>query len=731
MRIFLNLILILLCFLAGFLEDIYLSLLPPKQGEPIPFTIRLRQPFSFDQEKAFGKSRATALSRYTPLYRYSPDSALEASSQLQSLLQKIAFLSRDRVAGPREFSQYLKESYGLYFPEEAVKRLFRFKDLKNLVSGVLTLENSILQGKITEEMEPLSGRSTIEVLYPQPSGIVVVPAGDVITLETARTTLQEKVEQLFWQVDKGVRDLILSVALATLKSNLIYDPVENKKRMERIMERYPSTVSRYESGKVLIPFRHKLGENDLPLVSAYTEEAGRNLLAQAPWILIAILLSAIFYSLVLETIIKDEWRKDPPYHLFLSLLIMTILLLKAFLLLTPLPISALPFAALPLILVLLQNDKISAVWTILTAAVFITLITGCALNVLLYFSFTGMAAVMVSRRIRRRIHILLACIAIGVINATVSMLFWLDWTALSQPSSLSWVSRLTQVFNPEFIQIVGWTFLGGVAAGPLAIMLLPLLETSWHTVSTFKLSRYADLQHPLLKELLAKAPATYQHSMAVAYLAQSVGEAIGANTLLLRIGAYYHDIGKLANPGLFAENQTGRNPHDDLDPHESARIIIDHVINGEKIGRASRLPEMVLDLVLQHHGTLTVEFFYSKAAKTGRPKRISKKEFQYPGPKPQTVEAAIIMVCDAVEAASRSLETPTRQTIENMVRLLMVKRIAEGQFDECHLSTGSLAQMLRTLVDSLEASFHSRVVYPWQEKQKEKVADLPKKAASI
>jgi hypothetical protein len=290
--------------------------------------------------------------------------------------------------------------------------------------------------------------------------------------------------------------------------------------------------------------------------------------------------------------------------------------------------------------------------------------------------------------------------------------------------------KLTQAFNPEFVQSLGWTFIGGVAAGPLSIMLLPLLETGWHTVSTFRLSRYADLQQPLLKELLTKTPATYQHSMAVAYLAQSVGEAIGANTLLLRIGAYYHDIGKLANPRFFAENQAGKNPHDDLDPQESARIIIDHVINGEKIGRGTKLPETVLDFILQHHGTQTVEFFYNKATKISRPNKVSKKDFQYPGPKPQTVEAAIVMICDAVEAASRSLETPTRQTIENMVRLLLVKRVADGQFDECHLSTGCLAQILRTLVDSLEASFHSRVVYPWQEKQKEKVKDLPKKAVS-
>ena len=143
-----------------------------------------------------------------------------------------------------------------------------------------------------------------------------------------------------------------------------------------------------------------------------------------------------------------------------------------------------------------------------------------------------------------------------------------------------------------------------------------------------------------------------------------------------------------------------------------------------------KLPQVILDFVIQHHGTQTVESFYTKAVKHNRGSRLLRKEFQYPGPKPQSVEAAIIMICDAVEAASRSLETPTRVAIENMVRLLLVKRINDGQFDECQLSTGCLARILQILVNSLEASLHSRVVYPWQEKQKENIKVLAK-AASV
>jgi hypothetical protein len=266
---------------------------------------------------------------------------------------------------------------------------------------------------------------------------------------------------------------------------------------------------------------------------------------------------------------------------------------------------------------------------------------------------------------------------------------------------------------------MGWAFIGGLVSGPLALLLLPLLELSWRTASTFKLNRYMDLHRPLMKELLSKAPGTYQHSMTTAYLAQSVGEAIGANTQLLRIGAYYHDIGKMANPKYFIENQfNGENPHDLMDPRDSAKLIVDHVRQGMKIGQESGLPKVIVDLILQHHGTQLMEYFYNAAAKENPRGPMSEEDFRYPGPKPQSVEAAILMVVDAIEAASRSLQDTNRKSFEKMVRLILVKRLVDGQFSECDVTSRDLNKIIRTLVDALEASFHSRIRYPWQEKKK-------------
>jgi putative nucleotidyltransferase with HDIG domain len=265
---------------------------------------------------------------------------------------------------------------------------------------------------------------------------------------------------------------------------------------------------------------------------------------------------------------------------------------------------------------------------------------------------------------------------------------------------------------------IAWAAMGGLIAGPLALLLLPLLEISWDTASTFKLNRYMDLDQLLMKDLLSKAPGTYQHCMTVAYLAQSAGEAIGADTQLLRIGAYYHDVGKMMNPNFFVENQfKGDNPHDVLEPRESARIIIKHVRHGRRIGQESGLPKAVVDLILQHHGTQLMEYFYNVAAKTYPKSTIREEDFRYPGPKPQSIEAAILMVSDAVEAASRSLKEPTRKKFNKLVRLILVKRIVDGQFSECDLTSRDLSKIVKSLVDALEASFHSRIRYPWQEKK--------------
>ncbi len=446
--------------------------------------------------------------------------------------------------------------------------------------------------------------------------------------------------------------------------------------------------------------------------------------ASAPWVLYAIVFGVVLYNLLLSKVLQPWLCRKPPVLLFMSLLVLSLLLFKAYLLFTPFPVYSLPFCLLPILLVLLERERISATWTTLLGAMMVSLFAGRTAEVLLFFTLGGFLAILASPVIRKRSHVLIPSFLVAFANAVVLSVFLLDWKALAlwlMKAENAAESSLDSILGGALLTQAGWACLGGMAAGPSALLVLPFVELVWHRASSFKLNKYADLQHPLLKSLLTKAPGTYQHTMSVACLAEAAGEAIGANTLLLRTGAYYHDIGKIADPRLYIENQYGAsNPHDHIDPAHSARIIIDHVKAGMSMGRKAGLPDSVVDFIPQHHGTHFVEYFYEKARKGNETQKPDIENFRYPGPKPQSVEAAVLMIVDAVEAASRTLREPGREAIEGLIRFIVEKRLAAGQFDECSLSTRDIGKIIHILADSLEASFHARVEYPWQKEDKTK-----------
>ncbi len=257
-------------------------------------------------------------------------------------------------------------------------------------------------------------------------------------------------------------------------------------------------------------------------------------------------------------------------------------------------------------------------------------------------------------------------------------------------------------------------------AGLLMTALLPFLE-HWLGIQTdISLLELSDANHPLLKELVQRAPGTYNHSINVASLSEAAAESIGANGLLCRVGAYFHDVGKLRKPEYFIENQGGgENKHDDLMPNMSTLVIIAHVKDGVEIGRTHRLPARIIDLIEQHHGTTVVEYFYKRATRQSElnedEQPVDEANFRYPGPKPQTPEAAVMMVADAVESASRALREPTPARIKSLVKEIAKRKLDDGQFDQCSITIQQLSTIQESLIKSLNAMYHARVQYPDQQ----------------
>jgi putative nucleotidyltransferase with HDIG domain len=263
-------------------------------------------------------------------------------------------------------------------------------------------------------------------------------------------------------------------------------------------------------------------------------------------------------------------------------------------------------------------------------------------------------------------------------------------------------------------EVVGGLLNGAIVA-VLATGLLPLLEHSFGRTTDFTLLELSNLNEPILKHLVLVAPGTYHHCIMVGALAEAAAEAVGANALLSRVGAYYHDIGKTRHAAYFIENQSDAlNRHDKLAPSLSRAIVMSHVKEGVEMARAYGLPEVLVDLIPQHHGTRLMTYFYQRAKEKADPnlQEVKEEEYRYPGPKPQTREAAILMLADAVEAAAHTLTDPTPARIQGAVQKIINGIFGDGQLDECDLTLRDLHRIANSFVRILTGIFHHRVDYP-------------------
>ncbi len=258
---------------------------------------------------------------------------------------------------------------------------------------------------------------------------------------------------------------------------------------------------------------------------------------------------------------------------------------------------------------------------------------------------------------------------------------------------------------------ISWTLL----SLPIFYLIVQLLKIYTSVFTKYNLMEYVNLDHPLLKKLKKEAPGTYQHSLAMANLAETAANEIGANGILCRVGAYYHDIGKTVSPNFFTENQQGKSPHSVLEPIESANIIMSHVTNGTRLAKEYKLPKYITQFITTHHGTTVLEYFFDKANSTNKI-QPNPNDFRYPGDKPTNKETAILMIVDSVEAASRSLDEITKDKLDELISKIVFKKILLNQLSKSTLTLTELRTIVLTLIDSLVNNSHSRIKYPWQKK---------------
>ena len=333
------------------------------------------------------------------------------------------------------------------------------------------------------------------------------------------------------------------------------------------------------------------------------------------------------------------------------------------------------------------------------------------------------AAVLFSGRIRSRTKLIYVGLFTGCVVALTALgVGTLEGQAFgaTEASEFRYIeSSDTVTVSPMLRLLIDSALFGfwAIVAGLLMTGLLPFVEQIYEVQTDISLLELGDVAHPLLQQLVRRAPGTYNHSINVGSLGEAAAEAIGANGLLVRVGAYFHDVGKMLKPGYFVENQAGDgNRHDSLNPAMSTLVIIAHVKDGVDLAKKHGLPKSIIDFVEQHHGTTLVEYFFRQATRSseeeGKSGEVDESSFRYPGPKPQSKETAVMMIADAVESASRTLSDPTPARIKSLVNDLAMKRLLDGQFDECGLTLKELHLIEESLVKSLSAVYHGRVKYP-------------------
>lgn len=419
-----------------------------------------------------------------------------------------------------------------------------------------------------------------------------------------------------------------------------------------------------------------------------------------------VILSVFLFCLYLTWDFPELARDDDATSLLAVIFFMSVFLIKFFTVfaedlpwLTP---YATPVAIAPLLTALLLHPRLAIVLSFVTALVFGAM-NGFSIEIALVGVIGNLTMVAAGSRARTAHHVAKAGLLVGLAQLLSVILF---------------------ILLTGDIQNVVWTdavspFGSGILAAAICLGALPFLESFFSRTSNLYFLELADVNHPLLRKMSLEAPGTYHHSMIVANLAAEAASAIGANSLLCRVGAYFHDIGKLAKPEYFIENQGAYgNPHDQVNPSLSKLVIVSHVKEGVALGKLHKLDQQILDFIPQHHGTSQMEFFYQKALRLEETEDevgkedIQEETYRYPGPKPQTRETAIVMLADSVEASSRTVEEPSHQRYKDLVNNIVERKLQDSQLDESPLTLRELHLVSERFIATLSSFTHGRVAYP-------------------
>jgi putative nucleotidyltransferase with HDIG domain len=675
------------------------NVVPYRPGQYAPHDIVSRVDFVYHDEGQLAKARRAARDEMPRVYKPAePDPWTLVEQRLLSL--------PDRVAGSQ--MQELPAELGKVLDAGSLDKLQDYttgpgkanwaQAVKQYVAGARALGMIILRDE--DRREDVNRRIIM------PGSSVPVPTEVTLAHERMGPEVGAKLQKLAQQqFVLALQPKVVEMTLRWLGPTHVYDDVATAEAKNRAEEQVPSTAGDvpYKANMRIVQ-AGEISQDDWKLLKAENDEFNRRLrgggwterLGVAGTVAILTIVLCAYIVRYQPRVVRNHARAIAIAGLMLAMLFLAQIAAVGTSQLYLVPPAAVILVAM---IMAIAYDQRFALGVATFQAVLVTLALSADLSYFLILEAGVITCCFILDDLRTRSKL----VEVGGATALAMIAATLAAGAID--------------FDPPRFIARNCLYVGaaGLAVGFVVLGILPFIEKTFRITTSMTLLELADASQPLLRRLALEAPGTYNHSLQVATLAEEAAKAIGGNSLLCRVASYYHDVGKINKAEYFVENQTdGTNRHINLSPSVSLLIIIGHVKDGIELAREYNLPTSIFPFIQQHHGTTLVEFFYHRACDTCAPDQpgVSEMQYRYPGPKPKSREIAVVMLADAVESATRAMSEPTPSRIETLVHDLAMKRLLDGQFDECDLTMRELELVERSLTKSLLAIYHGRIAYP-------------------
>lgn len=662
-RIIINRVLILIFTAILFfvvIKKVETERLDVKIGDIAPVEIRATK--DIVDEYATNELKEEIRNKVEPKYRVSPSIQMTMKNIINQFFNRVEELKMNEELNLQEKIEILiNESRVPITKKEGLTALNMDEtELSQFRTIIIDLINQIMNAGITEE-----------------------------DLDYEKTNVEKIFQSL--EIEDDSKELGISLINNTIQPNKFIDEEATQRKIDEELSKVEPVI--VKEHQIIVRKGDVIDSKTYELIKEsglLKEDAGydnRNITG----ILILVVLMQVFLFGYIYIFHKDV-LSDNRLSILVIIIIAMIFISKGLYNISP---YIMPITTVTLLIAILIDIRLSIIVNLYLVFIFSLVLDLDDILMAMYAVSSTIGAYLTTRQLQRN-NIFINGAIIGLVNILIIVSFGL-------------IKKMELV---ELLILSGYGFANGILCAVLTIGSLPIWENLFQVLTPLKLLELSNPNQPLLKKLLLEAPGTYHHSIIVGNLSERAAEVVGADPLIARVGAYYHDIGKLSRPYYFKENQiSGDNPHDRLEPGLSTSIIINHAKDGLELGKKYKLPKRVLDIIIQHHGNTLVQYFYHKA-KQENGDEVNMENFRYGGPKPQTKEAAIVMLADSTEAAVRSIKEPNRENIETMIKNIIKGKLNDNQLDECDLTLKNLNEISNAFLSVMMGIFHERIEYP-------------------